>query len=98
MITIKVAGYTWNNVKISDVFNVLLSTHGMRYALFYADRAVITSRLPESMNGVLSRVSASEVGGKEDWSDIINRVHKEIYDMLLKMVKQMEKEMPAGAD
>jgi len=98
MITIKVAGFTWNNAKISDVFNVLLSTHGMRYALFYADRAVITSSLPENMNGVLSRVSANEIAGRDDWSDIINRVHKEIYDMLVKIVKQMEKEMPAGAD
>jgi len=98
MITIKVAGYTWNNVKISDVINVLLSTHGMRYALFYADRAVITSRLPENTNGVLSRVSTNEIAGRDDWYDTINRVHKEVYDMLVKIVKQMEKEMPAGAD
>jgi hypothetical protein len=98
MITIRVAGYTWNNAKISDVFNILLSTSGMRYALFYCDRAEITARLPENMSGVLSRVSARELAGKEDWSDVINRVHHEIYDMLVKITKQMEKEMPAGIE
>ena len=91
MITIKVV-YIWNNSQIAYALNVLASTHLMRYALYYADRCVITSRLPENLDGVLSRVSASELGGKEDWSDTINRVHKEIHDKLVCMVKEMEKE------
>jgi hypothetical protein len=97
MITIKVA-YVWNNSQIANALNVLASTHLMRYALFYADRAVITSRLPQSLDGVLSRVSARELVGKEDWSDTINKVHKEIYNKLVCMAKQMEKEMPAGIE
>ena len=97
MITIKVA-YIWNNSQIANALNVLASTHLMRYALFYADRCVITSRLPKSLDGVLGRVSANEIAGKEDWSDIINRVHKQIYNKLVCMAKEMEKEMPAGIE
>ena len=97
MITIKVV-YIWNNSQIAYTLNVLASTHLMRYALYYADRCIITSRLPESLDGVLSRVSASELAGKEDWSDIINRVHKEIHNKLVCMAKEMEKEMPAGIE
>jgi len=83
---------------IAYTLDVLTSTAGMRYAVFYADRAVITSSLPQDMNGVLSKFDKHELMEMDDWSDIINKIHKEIYDMLVKIIKEMEKEMPAGVE
>ena len=98
MITIKVPGYVWNNSLIAYTLDILTSTPNMRYVVFYADRAVITSSLPKHMNGVLSKFDRHELMEMDDWSDIINKIHKEIYDMLVKIIKEMEKEMPVGAE
>jgi len=70
----------------------------MRYAVFYADRAIVTSSLPKDRNGVLSMFDKHELMQMDDWSDIINKIHHEIYDMLVKITKEMEKEMPAGIE
>jgi hypothetical protein len=85
-----VPGYTWNKSLIADVLYSLASTSKMRYALFYCDRAEITARFPENLNGVLSRVTKNELVGKEDFTDIINRVYEEIHVMLVKIVQKME--------
>jgi len=92
MITKRVPGYTWNKSLIADALYSLAFTSKMRYVLFYCDRAEITARLPESTNGLLSRVSKNELVGKEDFTDVINRVYLEIHGMLVKIVQKMEEE------
>jgi len=89
----------WTNDQIDGALNVLATAgQGIKYAYFYADRVIMRARPLKDTRGVLSRVSIDELIGKDDYFDIINRVHQEIYTALARAAAEMEKEMPAGVD
>jgi len=89
----------WNNAQIAGALDTLAGAgQGIRFAYFYADRVIMTARRLRDTRGVLSMVSADELVGKDDYFDIINRVHQEIYAALSRAVAAMNEEMPAGAD
>jgi hypothetical protein len=89
----------WNNAQIADALDVLATAgNGVRFAYFYADRVVMSARRLRDTRGVLATVSVDELVGKDDYFDIINRVHQEIYAALMSAAAAMEKEMPAGAE
>jgi len=89
----------WTNDQIDGALNVLATAgQGIKYAYFYADRVIMTARRIKDTRGVLSRVSKDELIGKDDYFDVINRVHQEIYAALARAVAAMNEEMPAGAE
>jgi len=89
----------WNNAQIADALDVLATAgNGVRFAYFYADRVAFAARRLKDTRGVLATVSADELIGKDDYFDVINRVHQEIYAALARAVAAMNEEMPAGAD
>jgi len=89
----------WTNDQIAGALDILATAgQGIRFAYFYGDRVVMTARRLKDTRGVLATVSADELAGKDDYFDIINRVHQEIFAALSRAVAAMEKELPAGAD
>ena len=89
----------WNNAQIAGALDTLAGAgNHIRFAYFYADRVAFTARRLRDTRGVLAAVSADELIGKDDYFDVINRVHQEIYTALARAAAEMEKEMPAGAD
>jgi len=88
----------WTNDQIDGALNVLATAgQGIKYAYFYADRVIMRARPLKDTRGVLSRVSIDELI-TDNYADVINRVHTEIYNALARAVTAMNEEMPAGAD
>jgi len=88
----------WNNAQIAGALDTLAGAgQGIRFAYFYADRVIMTARRLKDTRGVLSMVSADELI-TDNYADIINRIHQEIYAALASAAAAMNEEMPAGAD
>jgi len=88
----------WDNAQIAAALDTLAGAgQGIRFAYFYADRVVMTARRLKDTRGVLSRVSIDELI-TDNYADVINRVHTEIYNALARAVAAMNEEMPAGAE
>ena len=88
----------WNNAQIAAALDTLAGAgQGIRFAYFYADRVIMTARRLRDTRGVLAAVSADELI-TDNYSDIINRVHQEIYAALMRAAAAMNEELPAGAD
>jgi len=88
----------WNNAQIAAALDTLAGAgQGIRFAYFYADRVIMTARRLRDTRGVLAMVSADELI-TDNYADVINRVHTEIYNALARAVAAMNEELPAGAD
>ena len=88
----------WDNAQIAGALDTLAGAgNHIRFAYFYADRVVMTARRLRDTRGVLAVVTKDELI-TDNYSDIINRIHQEIYAALARAAAEMEKEMPAGAD
>jgi len=88
----------WNNAQIAAALDTLAGAgQGIRFAYFYADRVIMTARRLRDTRGVLAMVSADELI-TDNYADVINRVHTEIYNALARAVAAMNEEMPAGAE
>jgi UDP-N-acetylglucosamine 2-epimerase len=99
MIERKLNSGAWSNEEIAEALNVLAGAgNHVQLAYFYCDRVVMTARPLKDKRGVLATVHRKEVIGKEDYYDIINRLHREIKKKLEMMVMTMEHMMPAGIE
>jgi hypothetical protein len=99
MIVRALYGTSWTNAQIAGALDILAGAgQGIRFAYFYADRVVMTARRLRDTRGVLATVSADELTGKDDYFDVINRIHQEIYAALMRAAAAMNEELPAGAD
>jgi hypothetical protein len=89
MITIKVP--QWTAERIGAALETFAGAgQGIRYAYFYADRAVFTARPLKDTRGVLSRVSMDEV--ITDGDAVVERVRAEIRSALLRAARALEAE------
>jgi hypothetical protein len=89
MITIKVP--LWTRGKIADALETFAGAGGgIRFAYFYADRAVFTARRLRDTRGVLSRVSMDEV--ITDGDAVVERVRADLHAGLLRAVRALEAE------
>jgi DNA relaxase NicK len=99
MIEKKLSGEAWTNEEIAEALDVLAGAgNHIHLAYFYCDRVVMTARPVRDKRGVLAIIDRKEIVGKEDYYDIINRLHREIKKKLNMMVMVMEDMMPAGIE
>jgi len=99
MIERKLSGGVWTNEEIGEALSVLAGAgDGIRFAYFYCDRVIMTARRLSDLRGVLAIIDKKELQGREDYYDVINRLHKEIKKKLNTMVAIMEHLMPAGIE
>jgi len=99
MIERKLIGEAWTNEEIGEALSVLAGAgNHVHLAYFYCDRVIMTARPLNDKRGVLAIIDREEVEGKEDYYDIINRLHREIEKKLNMIVMAMEHMMPAGIE
>jgi len=99
MIERKLSSGAWTNEEIGEALGVLAGAGGgVRFGYFYCDRVIMTARRLSDLRGVLATIDKRELEGKEDYYDIINRLHHEIKKKLDMMVAIMEHLMPAGIE
>ena len=99
MIERKLNSGAWTNEEIGEALNVLAGAgNHVHLAYFYCDRVVMTARPLRDKRGVLAIIDRKEIEGKEDYYDVINRLHREIKKKLNTMVMVMEHMMPAGIE
>ena len=88
----------WDNAQIAGALDTLAGAGDhIRFAYFYADRVAFTARRLRDTRGVLSMATKDELI-TDNYSDIINRIHQEIYAALMRAAAAMNEEMPAGAE
>ena len=98
MITRALYTIAWTNDQIAGALNTLAGAGDhIRFAYFYLDRVVMTARPLKDTRGVISMITKDEVI-TDNYADVINRIHQEIYAALIRAAAAMNEEMPAGAD
>ncbi len=89
MITIKVP--LWTAERIGAALETFAGAGDhIRYAYFYADRAVMTARSLKDTRGVLSMVTKDEI--ITDGDAVVERVRADLHAGLLRAVRALEAE------
>jgi len=89
MITLKVS--FWTKAKIADALNVFAGAGGVRYAYFFADRAVMTARPLRDARGVIATVTTDELITDGD-ATVAMRVRGALHGALLFRLRALEAE------